>query len=132
MLLGMADELDELTELAALYRVQRRRIDRLVEIEAESGRPTAQMAREIQVATQLLIAREQIKIDLGLDGVEKRAQEDPRIALTGYSERTQQALSNPESRHRIIAIIERMARLGEREQKRGEVPALTAPGGEAE
>lgn len=128
----MADELDELTELAALYRVQRRRIDRLVEIEAESGRPTAQMAREIQVATQLLIAREQIKIDLGLDGVEKRAQEDPRISLAGYTERTQQVLANPESRHRILAIMERLTRLGERAQKRGDVPALTAPGGEAE
>lgn len=126
------NELDELGELAELYRVQRRRIDRLAEIEAESGRPAAQMAREIQVATQILIAREQIKIDLGLDGVAKRAAEDPRISLVGYSENTQRVLSNPESRHRVMAIMERLTRMGERAERRAKPPALTAPGDEAE
>lgn len=132
ILLVMADDLDELSELRDLYLLQRGRVRRLVEIETESGRPSAQVAREIQVATQLLVAREQLKIDLGLDGVENRAKEDPRISLSGYSEDVVRTLSHPESRHRIMSIMERVTRIGRKAIDKAELPALSAPGGEAE
>jgi len=95
----------EYLELEALYLAQRDRIDRLMELESEIGAFSDQLSKEMAVANDIAINRHKIAKDLGLTGSESRLLND----FKGYSERTSAVLRNPESRHRVISIVERIA-----------------------
>lgn len=107
--------LDELVELESLYRCVRDRLERLLALEEESGRYMSQLSRDIQAASELLAKRFEMRERLGMvdgcgrDGAAERARE---LADAGYSGRTVEVLSNPESRHRVVALVERLARVG--------------------
>jgi hypothetical protein len=106
-----SSQLDEVKELARLFEIQAERINRLVERD-RAGDPVPYFSREIEAATKLLIANYRIKEALGLVG--PPAQEDAmaKLQFTKYSQRTVEVLSNPESRHRIMSLLERVVRYG--------------------
>lgn len=98
----------DLIELEALYLSQRSRIDRMVSLERRHGIFSKDVGREIVFAGELLMMRVKTKVDLGLDDTS----EMPHLDLRRYSETTVGVLSNPESRHRVLSLLQRMARLG--------------------
>lgn len=102
--------LDEIHELTDIYRIQRQRIDRLVEQEL-SGTPIPYLHKEIDVATKLLVANYRIK---EAKGMVPPTQEDlmAKVQFKNYSQQTVEVLSNPESRHRIMSLLERVTRYG--------------------
>jgi hypothetical protein len=97
----------EMLELEALYLALVDRIDRMMELESELGAFSEDTGKEIQIAAKILVARYKIAKDLGLtEGTEGFRQS---MDFKTYSERTVQILSNPESRHRVISLVERIA-----------------------
>lgn len=101
--------LDELVELEALARVQTHRIDRLVRIELEKNGYLDGIAREMGVLSDTLMKRVAIKDKLGLiDGDQKFRDQ---LDIKGYSKETSKVLSNPESRHRVVSLMDRLAKL---------------------
>jgi hypothetical protein len=112
---AIKDGIEELVELEAMYRTQRHRVDRLVEIETAQNGYIEGIAKEMSLATDTLMKRVAVKEKLGLiDGDSKFRDQ---LDIKGYSENTTEVLSNPESRHRVIALIERIKRNEEKKQK---------------
>ena len=64
----------------------------------------------MDIATKMLEKRFKDRVVLGQfgRGDSSRVSLDVKV----YSQNTVEVLSNPESRHRIVAVIERLARLG--------------------
>jgi len=108
--------IDELVEVEALYLAQRHRIDRLTRMEAEKGGYIDNLNREYAVAHAMLGLRIEMKKTLGLTDGDQKFRE--QLDIKGYSEKTQQTLSNPESRHRIVSLVEKLARMEERKRKK--------------
>jgi len=107
---------DELIELEALFRTQVHRIDRLVGLEEAKGGYIEGLNKELKVATDLLMSRVQVKEKFGLIDGDLKFRE--QLDIKGYSEQTAETLSNPESRHRVVGLIEKLARLETRRSKR--------------
>lgn len=100
--------MDRLIELEALYLAQRDRLDSLVRKEKELGFPFEITGREFLVAAKFL----------ELHGKEERALQaldsglsNDMLDIRGYSEETAEVLSKPDSRRRVISIVERLKRL---------------------
>ena len=108
--------LDELMETEAMYRTQRHRIDRLVTMEEEKGGYIDSLSREFKVANDLLMSRVAIKEKFGLIDGDVKFRE--QLDIKGYSEKTIQTLTNAESRHRVVALVEKMANIEKRKSKR--------------
>ena len=108
--------IDELVELEALYRTQIHRIDRLVTMEENMNGYIENLDKGIKVANDLLMARVAVKKEFGLiDGDQKFREQ---LDIKGYSEKTVKTLSNPESRHRVVVLVEKLAKLEERKRAR--------------
>lgn len=109
---------DELIELEALYRTQRHRLDRLTDLEESRNGYIENLGKEYDIATKMLMARVAVKEKMGLiDGDQKFREQ---LDIKGYSEETVKTLSNPESRHRVVSLVEKLARL---ERKKAEKAA---------
>lgn len=108
--------IDELVEVEALYIAQRHRIDRLTRLEAEKGGYIDNLNREFAVAHAMLGLRIEMKKTLGLTDGDQKFRE--QLDIKGYSEKTQQTLSNPESRHRVVSLVEKLARMEERKRRK--------------
>ena len=68
------------------------------------------------MANDLLMARVAVKKEFGLiDGDQKFREQ---LDIKGYSEKTVKTLSNPESRHRVVVLVEKLAKLEERKRAR--------------
>lgn len=104
-------DLNELEELARLFEIQRARIDRIVARDNE-GDPVPNFAKEIDAANKLLISSYRIKEAQGLVGAPAREDTVAKLQFTKYSQQTVEVLSNPESRHRIMGLLERLVRYG--------------------
>jgi len=103
----VVDAVDKLIELEALYLVQRDRLEWLLEEERKEGVPYNGMARNFVAATNTLLAH--LKCESALlvtDDVDK----DVTVDFDRYSENTAKALANPESRRRVVSLIERIQR----------------------
>jgi hypothetical protein len=107
---------DELVELEALYRAQVHRMDRLITIEEAANGYIENLNREMKVVTDLLMARVAVKEKFGLIDGDAKFRE--QLDIKGYSEKTVATLSNPEKRHRVVSLIEKIARLEGRRRKR--------------
>lgn len=110
--------IQDLVELEGLYLAQRDRIDRMMELEAKAGGFHEKMAGEITVAGELLWKRMRGMSKLGLGQQDEFSM---TLSVRGYSEGTAAVLSNPESRHRIMSILQRMVRAGQLQEPEEEI-----------
>lgn len=103
--------LDELKALSALVRVQMVRVDRALAIEQRNGRIQKDAGREILAASKMLGELARLKVLLGVYPVSN----EPAVLsdFAGLSEETAEVLSRPESRHRVLSIIDRVATRGQ-------------------
>lgn len=106
------DGIEEINELEGLYLAQRDRCDRLIDLEHRAGIFSEHTAKEIATASDILMKRLKAREVLGLVG---RAGGDFHLHLDVdvYSENTINVLRNPEKRHRIVSLLERLGRLKE-------------------
>lgn len=113
--------IDELEELQYLYRLQRERIDRFA-----AAVDSRTLYRELETAAKLLAAITRVKEMRGIVGIPARAEEDLKLRFERFSESTVEALQNPESRRRVVSLLERLGRFGTRcaLQRR---PAILSP-----
>lgn len=107
------NNVDELVETEALYMAQRARIDRLIEKEMQANGYIDTLQKEIGVAMNLLVNRVKMKEVMGLTTGDAKFRE--QLDLKGYTDKTVKTLSNPESRHRVINLMDRLAKV---EQKK--------------
>lgn len=106
--------LDEVRELERLAQLQLRRVHRLAELEEKNDAPIAALRCELETAGRLVGASLKAKVELGLlspvrDDAEERLREI--LSVSSYSDRTVAVLRDPEKRHRIIGLLERLGRL---------------------
>ncbi len=99
--------IEEVIELEALYLTQRDRIDRLVTLEHSVGAFSDKAGHELAVAADILMKRITAKEKAGLGTKTKDIRD-----LKGYSQETARVLSRPDSRRRVISIVERLQRMG--------------------
>ena len=99
--------IDEVHELEALFLAQRDRIDRLIVMEDSVGAFHDKASQEMSVAADILIKRITAKEKIGLLGNSKSKEIKD---LRGYAKKTAEVLSRPDSRRRVISIVERIER----------------------
>jgi hypothetical protein len=97
-----------MVELEALYLAKRDRIDRWMELESEVGAFSDRLGSEIVNAAKVLGQHFSIAQELGL--VEAGDSLKMTLDFKHYSKSTAEVLSKPESRHRVISIVERLAK----------------------
>lgn len=99
----------DMIELEATYLAQRDRADRLMELEALSGAFSNLTAQALSDMGETLWKRIQAraKMNEGQSG-----DLNFNLSIRNYSEKTMKVMSNPESRHRIMSLLERVARFG--------------------
>jgi len=111
----------DMLELEASYLVKRDRCDRMLELEALSGAFSDITTRALDSMDETLWKRiqAQAKLNQGKpEGIEMS------LSIKNYSQETMEVLSNPESRHRIMSLLERMTRFG---KARFPLPSETLP-----
>ena len=80
-----------------------------MELESAVGAFHDRGGQEIAIAANILMQRVQAKDKFGLgEGDEFEL----RLNVKTYSESTAEVLSKPDSRHRVMSLLERLARLG--------------------
>lgn len=116
--------IDRMIELESLYLAQRDRVDALMLQEQTEGELCAVTDRAVVAAAKLLeqhCREEQQLLD--------RAQGGPaheKLEIHGYSEETAEVLAKPDSRRRVISIVERLRRVRGSRQ----IPELPEAAGE--
>jgi hypothetical protein len=118
------DSVDKMIELEALYLVQRDRLEWLLEEERKENVPYQGMARDFLAAANTLLAH--LKCEAALLVPE----EDEKGAIANfdrYSENTAKALANPESRRRVVSLIERIQRNVDKVSNPCDVPVSCGP-----
>lgn len=113
----------DLIELEAMYLTQRDRVDRMVQAEGEQGIFTKDVGAEIIYAGQLIMMRVKTKHDLGIDDTG----DTPELDMRKYSEKTIGVLSNAKSRHKIMSLLNRLARAADLSVDPEEQIALPPP-----
>lgn len=106
----------DLLELEALFLSQRDRLDRMVELEAKQGIFAKDVGAEILFAKEIILARTKVKKDLGVDD----ATDVPTLDMRRYSEETVGVLSKPESRHRVMSLLQRLSKMGKLKKTQAE------------
>jgi hypothetical protein len=116
--------MDRLIELEALYLAQRDRLDNIITKENELGFPFEMTDRTMLTAAKLIELhgnQEKAIFDRLGDGPSHE-----KLDLKGYSEETAETLQKPDSRRRVVSIVERLKRV-----KGGrDIPALVEVSGE--
>ncbi len=109
----MDDDFDELTELTKLYELQKARIETQIARELRVGELDKDTLRELELSVRILASRFQVRKDLGLVGDRAAGKARAILDLRGYSEETARVLSRPDSRRRVVSIVERIKRMAE-------------------
>lgn len=118
------ESVDRMLELEALYLVQRDRLEWLLEEEQKEGIPYNNMSRDFVAATNTLLAH--LKVEMAVLGVPEEEKE-VAVSFDRYSENTAKALANPESRRRVVSLIERIQRNANQVSLRCEGPVSCVP-----
>lgn len=120
----LEEGLDELVEIAELYGKQRGRVDKFCQQEVELGiaLPNKMLTGDIELMMKILQSSLNMKMDLGLTkrhlgemSLESRVAE---IAKEKFGMRVAKTLGDPESRRKIINIVDRIKRVREKEEER--------------
>ena len=99
----------DMIELEGAFLAQRDRVDRMMELEALSGAFSDLTTRAIDSMTEILWKRIQARAKMNEGGGDAF---DFNLSIRRYSQQTMEVMSNPESRHRIMSLLERLARFG--------------------
>lgn len=113
--------IQHMLELEALYLASRDRVDRWMELEAEVGGFSDKCGSELVNAAKILGQHFEVAQELGL--IESGERLKVSLDIRKYSKGTAEVLSKPESRHRVISILERLAKHAGRPQRVIEVEA---------
>lgn len=115
--------LDELAEIGEIYMMQKHRVERFIEQDHELGLalPNKVMTLDIQLLMKMLKTSLDMKMDLGMTkrhlgemAVDTRIME---IARERFGERVAKTLGDPESRRKVIDLVDRIKRKKEKEQE---------------
>lgn len=101
--------MDRLIELEALYLAQRDRLDTIITKEIELGFPFEMTDRTVLTAAKLLELHGKQEKEL-LDRIGDGPSHE-KLDLKGYSEETAATLRKPDSRRRVVSIVERLKRV---------------------
>lgn len=126
--------LDELVELKKLYEMQMERIGIDYQTEKKINKLMPSMTQEIKEARQILESYAQLKMDLGLatrhlGQVDIDAHLMADVAGRYGKESVARVLGDPESRRRVLGIVERIAislPVGEKEGTEDDKPVVDA------
>jgi hypothetical protein len=99
----------DMLELEGLFLAARDRTDRLLELEAVSGAFGDITTKAMDSASEMLWKRIQARAKMNVGDEDSL---DVNLSIRNYSQRTVEVLSNPESRHRIMSLLERLTRFG--------------------
>ena len=109
--------LDELAELEALYELQMKRINIDFKTEQKINKLMPTMTYEIRAAKDILKDMSQLKMDLGLDErhigkLDLNTGPMPEELVAKYGrESVGKVLGNPESRRKLLALVEKFAQV---------------------
>lgn len=104
--------LDVLTEMESLYLSQRDRIGRAITNEADSGSIDPELKDEFKVAGDLLKHYAKMASDMGLSpGADRFKLTIEGRGLRRLGDRVAETLKNPESRRKVLSLLERTARV---------------------
>lgn len=115
---GVIQGINRMMDLEAVYLVQRDRLDAMLEQEQETGIFNPQVTREFVAIVGTLLAH--LKCEMAALGVPEK-EEQMMVSFERYSKEAAKALSNPESRRRVVSILERIQR------NANEVPSCDQP-----
>lgn len=119
-----------LDEYEYLFRIQKSRIDRFVDSEAEDGEMLKNMSREFDTAGNLLQKIHQARMDLGLDerhiGTLTIQAEATAAAEERYGGKIAEILRDPEKRRKLVSLVEIMGTRRPEELPQGHVIETTA------
>lgn len=101
--------MDRLIEMEALYLAQRDRLDAIIHKEIELGFPFEMTDRSMLTAAKMLELHGKLETEI-LGRVGDGAVNE-KLDLKGYSEETARTLRKPDSRRRVISIVERLKRV---------------------
>ena len=102
--------IEEINELEGLYLGHRHRLERLLDLEHRAGIFSENTGKEVLICASVLMDRLKARKELGLIG---RQAGDFHVHLDVdlYTENTIKVLQDPEKRHRIVSLLERLGRL---------------------
>jgi hypothetical protein len=113
----LENELNELEELAKLYKLQKARITMSFEKEKELNETTHQTSIDVLYALKILDRSAQLKMDMGLLKRDLgRIEINNKMigimaSLPPEHDRYKHVLFNPESRRRILSVLDKIMRL---------------------
>lgn len=115
----VAQGLDEVAELQRLYELQMKRIELDFGIEQKIGKNLGGTGREVFIAMKILDKSAQLKMDLGLSkrqlgSLEVNGQVVADITQRYGKDSVGAAITNAESRRKILSVVERLVALGPR------------------
>lgn len=111
---------DELEELQWLYRQQKRRVERALELEAENNTLYRSTDGVIQTAQDILQRSANLKMDLGIDQrhLGAMSMDTQALALVVHQHSdpaVKEVAENAESRRRVLQLFEKVAKHAARE-----------------
>jgi len=99
-------------EAECLYLAQRDRIDRLIHSENRTGEPYEDMPREMGTALEMLKTHAKLEEQYGPAVDRMRLSLDVQgDAATGLGGAIAAVMKNPESRHKVLSMVQRFAKL---------------------
>ena len=113
-------QVDELEELEELYRIQMRRVEIDFNTEKNIGKLLPSMTGEIREARQILESLANLKMEMGVLGraargvdvnVEVEATLTEDVMARFGDGAVGKVLENPESRHKVMGVVERFLKL---------------------
>jgi len=104
--------IDNMLETESLYLAQRDRIDRLITSENSTGVPYEEMPREMGVALEMLKTHAKLQEQFGPALDRMRLSLDLHGgAATGLGQKIASVMQDPESRHKVLMMVRRLAQL---------------------
>jgi len=116
--------LDQLIEAQSVYLAQRDRLDWIIQKEQDLGFPFEMTDRTVLTVLKALETYGKIEKELFERLGSGPAHE--KLSIEGYSKETSETLQKPDSRRRVVSIIERLKRV----KGGAEIPELTKASGE--
>lgn len=113
----------EILELEAIYLTSRERVDRALDLEHTKQIYIKDLSKDLASLGSLLVQMHRVKKDLGIT---TRSAKSITSNFKGLSEKTALTLGTPESRRKVIDIVDRLARRGQMKFDVGEIGGAPA------
>lgn len=130
----VSDGLDELKEIQGLFAIQKKRIERGIQLEEKIGMPIDKLERSVQVAQGLLESSARLKQELGITqrqlGTLKTENANVEVKVDLSDPEVKKVLDDPKSRRKVLGAAQRLLSLAERGRyaAAGDAEAPAGPG----